>query len=68
MRKVWKPTNTLRFHVMGDRMMLIEFGNNNDKDRVAHDGPWHFDKCLIIVKEFDGVSQVKNICMKNATF
>lgn len=49
-------------------MMLVEFENNNDKTRVACDRPWHFDKSLILVQEFDGAQLVKNICMKNASF
>lgn len=48
--------------------MLDEFENNNDKLRVTRVGPWHFDKCLTLIKDFDGMQQVKNICMKEATF
>lgn len=56
------------FHEMGEGMMLAEFKNNNDKTRVARNGPWHFDRCLIFVQEFDGAQQVKNICLKYVTF
>lgn len=47
--------------------MLVEFENYNDKNRVARDGPWHFDKCLILVEDFDRTQQVKNICMTKAS-
>lgn len=48
--------------------MLVEFENQNNKIIVSRDGPWHFDKCLILVKDFDGAQKVKNICMNEASF
>lgn len=54
MRKVWRPAKSLHFQEMGAGLMLAEFENYNDKVRVSWDGPWHFDKCLVLVKDFDG--------------
>lgn len=53
---------------MGAGVMLAKFENQNNTYRVYRDGPWHFDKCLILVKDFDDVQQVKNICMKEISF
>lgn len=49
MRKLWRPAKYLHFHEMGEGLMLVEFENQNDKIRVAHDGPWHFDRNSILV-------------------
>lgn len=68
MKNVWKPIKPLRFHEMGAGMMLAEFEDPNDKNRVVRDGPWNFDKCLILVKNFDGCQQVKHIRMETALF
>lgn len=68
MRKEWKPTKLIRFHKIGEGIMLVEFEDIRDKTRVIIDGPWNFDKYLILVKEFDGVKQVKNIRMDDAFF
>lgn len=48
--------------------MMAEFEDQNDKNRVVRDGPCNFDKCLILVKEFEGGQQVKNICLEEASF
>lgn len=48
--------------------MMAEFKLHSDKLRVLHDGPWSFDKRLILVKDFDGSQQVKNIKMVDASF
>lgn len=53
-RKVWWPAKSPYFHEMGAWLMLTEFENQNDKIKASWDGPWHFDKCVILVKDFDG--------------
>lgn len=66
MKKVWKPVKPLCFCEMGMGMMLAEFEEPNDKTRVIRDGPWSFDKSLILVKEFESRHQVRNIRMESA--
>lgn len=68
MKKFWKPTKSLHFHGMGARLIMVEFEDPSNKKRVIGDGPWNFDKCLILTKEFEGEKQVKNICMEEALF
>lgn len=68
MKKVWKLVKPLRFYEMGAGMMLVEFEDSNDKNKVVRDGLWNFDKCLILVKEFDGGQQVKHIRMETSLF
>lgn len=53
---------------MGDGLMMVEFEYPNDKFRVMQDGPWHFDKALLLMKDFDGKRQVKDIHLKKALF
>lgn len=53
---------------MGDGIMLVEFKDLSDKNRVIADGPWNFDNSLILVKEFEGQQQVKSITMNEASF
>lgn len=49
-------------------LMMAEFDNQRNKHRVVLDGLWNFDKCLMLVKDFDCAQQVKNICLKEASF
>lgn len=68
MKKVWKLVRPLRFYEMGEGMMLAEFEDLNNKNRVVRDGSWNFDKCLILVKYFYGGQQVKHNRMETTLF
>lgn len=68
MRKVWKPSGEIRFFDMGVGIILVKFDDHLDKQRVLHDGPWNFDKCLLLTQEFEGDMWVRNIDMKDASF
>lgn len=39
---------------MGTGFMLVKFEDLNEKNRVMNDGSWNFDKCLILVRGFEG--------------
>lgn len=54
MKMVWKSGKPIWFHDMGAGFMMVEFENPSDKLRVLHDGPWNFDKSLILLKDFEG--------------
>lgn len=43
MQKVWRPTKTIWFHEVGLDMMIMEFENKLDKERVLQESPWNFD-------------------------
>lgn len=68
MKRVWCPTKPLRFHDMGEGLLLVEFELHSDKVWVTSDGLWSFDKSLILMKDFDGLQQVKNIKMTKVSF
>lgn len=48
--------------------MLAEFELQGDKIQVVRDGPWIFDKNLILVSNFDDLQQVRDIKMVEAAF
>lgn len=58
LRKIWHPFKPLKFHEPGLGVILAEFSDANDKDHALDDGPWHFDKCLVLVKVIDGSQQI----------
>lgn len=55
MRRVWRPTKSLNFHKMGKGFLMLEFELQSDKFWVMSDGPWSFNKNLILMKNFDGL-------------
>lgn len=49
--------------------MIVEFEHPNDKFRILRDdGPWNSNKAPLLVKDFDGEQQVKNIHLREAAF
>lgn len=68
MKKAWRPTKAIRFYDMSMGLMLVEFDNLIDKLRVIRDGPWHFDKVLLLTKYFTGEQHVKNIHLNEVAF
>lgn len=39
----------------------MEFDDSSDKKHVLRNGPCHFDKSLVLMKEFDGIQQVRHV-------
>lgn len=68
LRKIWHPFELVKFHESRSSIILAEFSDTNDKDHVLNDGPWLFDKFLVLVKEFDGSQQIQNVLITNTMF
>lgn len=58
MKRAWRSIRDIKFRDLNSMIMLIEFEHECDKDRVITDGPWSFDKHLVLVNKFDGYQQV----------
>lgn len=46
--------------------MLADFDDQIDKEHVNRNGPWSFDKQLILIHDFEGemkVSKIKILCI-----
>lgn len=54
----WRPTRDLKFRDMGDNLMLVEFDEKLDKERVKRNSPWTFDKHLVLLLDFEGELQL----------
>ncbi|XP_042942811.1 uncharacterized protein LOC122276999 [Carya illinoinensis] len=68
MKKVWRPVNGIKFRDLNTVFTLIEFENEGDKSKVERNGPWHFDKQLLLIKPFEGSMQINSIQIKHAAF
>ncbi|XP_028075299.1 uncharacterized protein LOC114277599 [Camellia sinensis] len=51
---VWRASKGIVFKTLGDNLFLIKFGHIVDKRRVMLNGPWNFDKQLVMWRDFDG--------------
>ncbi|KAI8029145.1 hypothetical protein LOK49_LG01G01075 [Camellia lanceoleosa] len=65
---VWRASKGIVFKTLGDNLFLIQFGHIVDKKRVLINGPWNFDKQLVMLKEFDGDLQPVDITFSSVAF
>ncbi|CAI9762887.1 unnamed protein product [Fraxinus pennsylvanica] len=57
MTRLWRPNKTLRIQDISPNLFLAEFDDNRDKERVQREGPWIFDKHLVLTKDVNGLEQ-----------
>ena len=67
-RMLWKPNKSLQLSVIGDDLFLAEFEDERDKRRVMDMRPWHYEKQLVLLKEFDGEKDPKDMMLKWSPF
>lgn len=68
MWKLWGLGKKISFKDLGPRIIPLEFEDQRDKGRVKMDGPWSFEKHLLLMKEFEGDLQMSKIQFTEASF
>ncbi len=70
MINLWKPMTTrgVKARDIGDNLFLFEFHDQYDKETVLIASPWCFDRQLLVLKDFNGDSQLANISLDEALF
>ncbi|KAI8010966.1 Uncharacterized protein LOK49_LG06G02403 [Camellia lanceoleosa] len=68
MESVWNPSKGMRTRVINKNLFLFQFNHIIDKRRVLHNGPWSFDKHLILLKEVTDSWQPSQIVFSTAAF
>lgn len=53
LKSLWRATSGLKGRDMGDNRVLFMFNDTLDMDRVIVNGPWSFDKFLILLKRME---------------
>ena len=67
-RMLWKPNKSMRISVIEDEMFLVEFDDDQDKRRVLEMSLWHYEKQLVLLQEFDGERDPKDIVLRWSLF
>nr|POF02384.1 uncharacterized protein CFP56_77292 [Quercus suber] len=67
-RMLWKPNKGIQISVIEEEMYLVEFGDERDKRRVMEMSPWHYEKQLVLLQDFEGDQDPKDIVFKWAPF
>ena len=47
-KPLWKPTGELKIQDVGENILLFEFEDNLDLERVSEFETWSYDKSLVI--------------------
>lgn len=63
-----KPTGTLKIRDVGDNILLFEFEDNFDLERVSEFEPWSYDKSLVIFQKAFDVNSVPTLDFSHTTF
>ncbi|KAF5463985.1 hypothetical protein F2P56_014103 [Juglans regia] len=68
MRKVWRTVKGVKIRDLNSDFNLVEFEDVKDKVKVLREGPWAFNKQLVLLKEFDGLVQANGLTIVHAPF
>ncbi|XP_041001563.1 uncharacterized protein LOC121247253 [Juglans microcarpa x Juglans regia] len=68
MRKIWRPVRSMKYCDLSPVFTLVEFEDPRDKMKVLKEGPWSFNKQLVLVKEYDGMIQIDSLNIIHASF
>ena len=65
---LWKPNKSIQISVIEEEMYLVEFDDERDKRRVMEMSPWHYEKQLVLLQNFDGDKDPKDIVFQWSPF
>ncbi|CAI9787156.1 unnamed protein product [Fraxinus pennsylvanica] len=68
MKKVWSASRLISIRDLSPNLFIVEFGDERGKEKVKREGPWSFDRHLVITKDVVGLQQVHQVAMKEALF
>lgn len=57
MKKLWGPTQGVSCRELGHNLISFQFKSKRDMKRVLDMEPWHFNKHILVLKQFTGDTQ-----------
>ncbi|OMP01222.1 hypothetical protein COLO4_12052 [Corchorus olitorius] len=64
----WSLDSGLGIKEVADKVYLFNFEEEPDRDRVLVNQPWHFNKNLLALKDYDGVEKPEMLSLIPALF
>ena len=68
LRTIWRISKGMSFTDAPDGLLLVEFFDVGDKDRVLIGRPWSFERCLLLVTLLEGDVQPSKLEMNLVPF
>lgn len=66
--KLWRSEGGVNFKELQDNLWLFEFAEEEDKRRVLDGRPWSFDRQLVVIQEFDGLTPPSQMQLNQSVF
>ena len=60
-RMLWKPNKSIQISLIEEEMYLVEFYDKRDKRKVMEMSPWHYEKQLVLLQNFEVDKDPKDI-------
>ena len=67
-KPLWKPIGELKIRDVGENILMFEFEDNLDLERVLEFEPWSYDKSLVIFQRVVDVDSVSCLEFSHTTF
>lgn len=68
LHQVWKTLREVQIEEMGENIFLFKFRAEADKRNILAEGPWHFDRALIVLVEPRGIGEINKQSFTHASF
>ena len=65
---IWSSKRGFKIKNLGNHFMLFTFDSETEVDTILANAPWSFDKHLMILQKYDGVSKIKDLDFNNTSF
>jgi hypothetical protein len=65
---IWRIVGSVKFKELKDNMWLVEFSDDGDKRRVLEARPWSFDRQILVLNEFDGITPPSQLDFSHSPF
>jgi hypothetical protein len=68
LKPLWRPVRELKARDMGDNKAMFMFRDEVDLERVLANGPWSFDRHLVILTRIDDTIPFSTVCFTHVSF
>lgn len=67
-RSLWRTSNDFRIRDAGDNHLLFVFELESDMIKVLMGEPWSFDRHLVVLKRYDGITPMEEVDFSKTKF
>ncbi|TXG73942.1 hypothetical protein EZV62_002521 [Acer yangbiense] len=66
--QIWGTMGLLEIEVIADNLFVFHFQSLADREMVCARGPWHFDRCLIVLVKPQGLGEISKLSFNFVEF